>query len=1340
MPARVPEIPAKVNQVMQVDRHRLRTWWRNLHRTGQPNAKQLEQWQSHADKSAALCLLRQDRVPSINYPASLPVTSHRDELLRLLNTRQTIVVCGETGSGKSTQLPKICLEAGFGARGIIGHTQPRRLAARAVAARLAEELSTSVGDLVGFKIRFSDTTNPQTLVKVMTDGVLLAETQNDRFLDQYEVLIIDEAHERSLNIDFLLGYVRQLQGRRPDLKLIITSATIDPERFSNHFQDEQGPAPIVEVSGRTYPVEIRYQPPQELDDLGQPDETAQLSAIADAVDSLLIESHGDILVFLPTERDIRISAKHLRGHLTRGGWQQLEILPLYARLSQAEQNKIFQQSNSRRIVLATNVAESSLTVPGIHSVVDTGLARISRYAPRSKVRRLPIENISQASANQRSGRCGRLGPGICIRLYARTDYESRSAFTTPEIRRSDLASVLLQSKILKLGSLDSFPLLDPPTPESLRDAERTLKELTAIDDRGQLTKIGQQLGKLPVEPRVGRLLIEGHDRNCLSEIIVIAGALETQDVRLRPAGQQAEADQAHAQFKDPHSDFLSFIRLWEFHERLRADLGRSRLQKALSQKFLSFQAYREWHDTVRQLREILAEIGLRSSTKVLQLAPIEKVNQPEATERSGRERGQPAAKPIPRPPGYEPIHQALLSGMLSGLAYWKDRQEYQAAGGMAVYLWPGSGLFQRRPKWIMAAEFVETSKRYARTVAEIDPLWVERVAEKLLKHSYQDPHWSSKTGAAMVYQKSTLYGLPVVVGRRVPLSPIDQPLARQLMIEHGLVAGEWNCREKFYLHNQELLADMHELMQRTRHRDFIVDRFHLQNFYESRLPQAVTDLNSLKLWLRKATDQERETLLLRAEDLVEDDHPELLSVEDSYPNEFQVAGTRLPLTYHFEPGHVQDGVTVTVPQTALRQIGKEVLGWVVPGLLEEKVLYLIRSLPKHLRTSFVPAPDVARKLANQLLEKSRDQPFYETLCQLMSEFSGQRIRQGDFDEGKLPDHLRFNVRVIDPGGRELAVSRDVVALQKELSLPDMADREAQQLAADVAWENRVVTLHDLAQLPRQVLIRRAGIQIAAFPTLFQVGRHVEARLTDSKLDAEQRWPIGLCQLFCDKYQRSLRSQVSHLPQVEKAAVKLTHLLAGKDIHDELMRLIARLAFIESGTDFRDAVTMEATLLRSTQDISVATQEVASWLPRMAEQAFQLRLALEKMPAMWQEVTEDVQAQVTALVSNDFLQTVPWEWLAEYPRYFQAMQIRIGKLKTGGLPKDRSSRQELTAIRQRWQDLNSSPGSDLAKAEKLNNAKWLIEEWSVSIFAQQLGTKVAVSAKRIRAQLEEIDTL
>ncbi len=1347
-----PPPPPLIDQAMQVDRYALRKSWQRLQAKSTSKPAAVADWQARLDASIALRNARADSLPQLKFDPELPITAHREEIVNLIKTRQTIVVCGETGSGKSTQLPKLCLEAGLGVAAMIGHTQPRRLAARAVSSRLAEELDSRVGERVGFKIRFTDATQPQTLVKLMTDGVLLAETQSDRFLDQYDALIIDEAHERSLNIDFLLGYLRQLSGRRPDLKLIITSATIDPQRFAEHFADEWGPAPIVEVSGRTYPVEMRYQPTESLDPSGVDEQL--LSAMATACDELISTGPGDILLFLPTERDIRETHKHLRGHFTRTAGD-VEILPLYARLSQSEQNKIFAAHSKRRIVLSTNVAESSLTVPGIRYVIDTGLVRISRYAPRSKVQRLPVEGVSQASANQRAGRCGRLGPGICIRLYSQEDFATRSLYTTPEIRRSDLASVLLQSKTLRLGPLAEFPLLDPPSAESLRDAERSLRELGAIDEKSELTEIGRQLGRLPCEPRVGRMLLEAHEQNCVAEVVVIAAALETQDVRQRPAGLRPQADEAHAPFADPHSDFLSYLRLWDFYERLKSDLGRSRLQKALSQKFLSPQGFREWSDVVRQLKELLASVGIKTGGRRFHLPAID-LNQLAAPGQRRHQTGSKsqnavndeATQKLKRPEGYAPIHQSLLTGLLSGVAQRGDTYEYKAAGGLSVSLWPGSGLFSRKPKWVMAAEIVETSKRYARTVAEVDVEWIEQAAGSLLKNTYSDPHWSSKTGAAMVYRRATLYGLPIVSGQRVALAPIDRDAARDLLIEHGLVEGEWSCREAFYLHNQEMLADMHELVQRTRSREYILDRYHLAAFYIKRLPAEVHDLATLRSWLRKHQGQPVERgLWMQPADLLES-REQPIAVEESFPNVLKVGATELPLSYHFEPGHTADGVTLTVPQAALRQISEEALGWLVPGLLEEKILHLIRSLPKSLRTNFVPAPDAAKQLAGELAKQDRNQPFTTALCVLMSKHAGERIEGSHFAADKLPEHLRFLVRVVDDAGHELECSRDISELQASLAPPaaslgssrssTASGRTIATSSTDSDWTNRLVTPNDFAELPRQATVRRGGLVVAAFPALVPVNDQVEMRLADTEAEADQLTRKGLTRLLAIKHHRLLRSQVSHLPDFNSSCVKLGHVLNGHELSSQLQELLVRIGLIEGQPLIRTREEFEARNARAAGQISWATQELAMWLPKFAEQVHQVRLLLEKPPQPWREVFDDIRQQAQALLCTDFLRDTPWLWLAEYPRYFQAMRARIDKLKSGGVPKDAKLSVPIAAAWKNYLELtkNNGLGTEEFRA-KLEELRWLIEELRISVFAQQLGTKVIVSPKRVQSLIEEL---
>ena len=1359
------EVEKLLNQVLLRDRHRLRSLWLKL-KARQPIAEMPESarslaaqgyqdWLQQVEVSQAVCEERAASVPTVSFDSDLPITARREEIAQTLQQRQTLVLCGETGSGKSTQLPKILLQAGFARHGVIGHTQPRRLAARAVAARLAQELNRRIGEQVGFKIRFNDKTAPNTLVKLMTDGVLLAETQSDRFLEQYSAIIIDEAHERSLNIDFLLAYLKRLLPKRPDLKLIITSATIDPQKFADHFADDFGPAPIIEVQGRTYPVEILYRSGQDNDGTDRDGVTEEpttdgtpLPNLARAIDELCSLGPGDILVFLPTERDIRLAAKYLRGWLTGSGQRlSVDILPLYARLSEAEQNRIFEQHSQRRIVLATNVAESSLTVPGIHFVVDTGVARISRYAPRQRVQRLPIEPIAQASADQRAGRCGRLGPGVCIRLYSPEDYAARARFTTPEIRRSDLAAVLLQCAVLRLGALLELPLLDPPSPEAVRDGQRTLREIGALDENQRLTPIGQSLGKLPCDPRVGRMLLAAHEANVLSDVLVIAAALEAQDVRMRPAGKQTAADEAHQDFRDPLSDFLGLLRLWHFYEDLRSSLSRSRLGKALEQRYLSLQRFREWADIVRQLKEMLATAGYRVGAPHLPLPTLER--QPSVADRaSSREEknadGRQASAPsrlenrpsVPaKPEGYAAIHQALLTGLLSGVATASDNRQYQGTNGVSFALWPGSGLFGRQPKWVVTAEIIETTRRYGRIVAEIELAWIEHVAHALLKHSYSDPHWSRKAQAALVYRRSTLYGLPIVERRQTALAPIDRDLARQLMIRHALVQGESQCREKFLLHNQRVLQDLQSLAERARRRDWLVDPYILEQVYAQRLPEAVYDLSSLRKWLQTHQGSAAEQALwFKPEDCL--GQPLEPPAPESFPDQLVIGQTHLPLKYEFHPGDVADGITLTIPQGAIKQISEAALGWLVPGLLEEKLLHLIRALPKHLRRNFVPAPDVARKLAQELATQPKDIPFTTAVCTLMSRLAGEPIKPDDFDLQKLPDYLNFRIQVVNDAGKAIDSGRSLSEIQTRLGAQASPAAPPAVSELPALWNGRKTMVVDFEQMPESLMITRGGVKVAAFPTLVDVGDGVTLSLAETQTDALATAQQGWMRLFAIKFRRELTSQVNHLPGLEQACIQLAPLVPASALRDQLRDLIARVAFVEQQTALHTRLDFEARAACATRQISLATQDLAAWLPKLATHYHTLRLALETAPAPWREVADDIQSQIVQLTDRQFLKSVAWQDLREYPRYLQAAVMRWEKLRSGGIPKDRKLREPIERLSIRYRELVAKAGA-LSQSQGLQQARWLIEELRVSIFAQQLGTRHSVSVKRIDELLSSL---
>ncbi|MGE3777180.1 MAG: ATP-dependent RNA helicase HrpA, partial [Pirellulaceae bacterium] len=999
------------DQVMRIDSFRLRRLGQRIERArrdGRPSSRMEEQYEQQLATARELYERRVARRPQVTYDSELPITAHRDTILRAIDEHPVVVVCGETGSGKSTQLPKMCLELGRGVRGVIGHTQPRRIAARSVATRLAEELGSRVGESVGFKVRFSDTTGPNTYVKLMTDGMLLAETQGDRFLDQYDTLIVDEAHERSLNIDFLLGYVHRLLPRRPDFRLIITSATIDAARFSDHFRSASGPAPVISVEGRTYPVEVWYRPPPASDDDDEPD---RRRAVLDAIDELTrIEPHGDILVFLATEREILEVAKALRGRVTQSG-RPLEILPLYARLSVAEQQRVFAPHARRRVVLATNVAESSLTVPGIRYVVDEGTARISRYAARSKIQRLPIEPVSRASADQRKGRCGRLGPGICVRLYSEQDYLGLDAYTPPEIRRSNLAAVILQAESLRLGRLEDFPFLDPPQPHLIRDGYTTLYELGAVDAEQQLTEIGRALSRLPTDPRIGRILLGGIAEGCLRDILIIAAALEVQDPRERPADKQQAADEAHAQFADPDSDFLTYLRLWQFYHRLRDKLSRNKLHKACHQNFLSPTRMHEWLEVYRQLRQLVDE-HLPEARSQLAQPPIASAENPAATGDAQQSPALDRQHRRQREAFYGQIHRALLVGLLSNVALRTDVHEYTGAGNIKLQLWPGSATFLQKPKWIVAAELIETTRRYARCAAGIQPGWIEPLARHLVNRSYSEPYWDGKAGATMAQEKVTLFGLPVAARRSAPYGPVDPEYARELFIRHGLVGGDVPGSAPFLTHNRQLRAQTDRLTVKSRRTDLVVDDFALFAFYNKRVPADVYDWARLNRWRRHAEQQDARRLYMTVADMTA---AEELPRPEEFPDTLSIDHLQLPLEYRFEPGGDADGVTMVVPRAGLAQVPIQRLGWLVPGLLEQKVEAIIRALPKDLRRNLIPVPDTVRKVMDELAFDSGD--FMIRLAAILSRLAGENIPVELLNTDKLPAYLRMNIRVVDEAGR-----------------------------------------------------------------------------------------------------------------------------------------------------------------------------------------------------------------------------------------------------------------------------------------------------------------------------------
>ncbi len=1298
------EAKRAIPRAMASDRHRLRRQLRRFEQLrdgGQQSERGWQRWLSELQASIELLERRRQGVPAVSYDPELPITSRVGEIRDAIRDPRhpVLIVCGETGSGKSTQLPKICLEAGRGIERRIGHTQPRRIAARTVAARIADELQLPLGREVGYQVRFADSTQPETYIKLMTDGILLAETQGDRFLDQYDTLILDEAHERSLNIDFLLGYIQQLLPRRPDLQLIITSATIDADRFREHFRSPVTgePAPVIEVSGRMYPVELRYQPPEE--EAGD-DERELEQVIAQTVVELCGSGPGDILVFLPTERDILATAKVLRGRAAGGAGTAFEILPLYARLSAREQNRVFQTGSKRRVVLATNVAESSLTVPNIRFVIDAGTARIRHYSPRRKVQRLPIQAISQASADQRAGRCGRVGPGICVRLYSEEDFLARDRETLPEIRRTNLAAVILQTRALQLGELEDFPFLDPPRPEAVREGYRTLYELGALDQRRRLTPRGRLLARLPVDPRIGRMILAAADLGCLHELLVLAAVLEIQDPRERPQDKQQAADEAHAQFAHPDSDFLALLNLWTFYHQLRGTLSRNQLRKACRQNFLSYNRLREWLDMYRQLKQWSEEAGLRTAA---------------------------ATGSLDDPQRYAAIHQALLSGMLANVAQRGEGYEYVGAGGTRYHLWPGSGVFASKPAWIVAAELIETSRTFARTAARVDPRWIEPLAEHLVKRTYSDPHWSRRAGAAMAYERVTLFGLTLVSRRRVPYGPIDPAAARELLIREGLLDGQTRLRARFLKHNRALLEELDQWATRSRRSELFVGQQWQFDFYDQRLPAEAVDVASLERWLRSAPAAAKAALEMQREQLWGSSEPGAADV--AFPERLDCGPTRLPLEYRFEPGEEQDGVTLVVPQAALNQVDAGQLGWLVPGLLEEKVLALIRSLPKSLRRNLVPAPDTARQVVRQL--RFGEGTFLATVARSLGQIGGQPVAPADFQLEKIPPHLHMNVRVVDEQGKTLSASRDVEQLQHELQ--EQVSASFAQIH-DRRWHRDGLVAWEWEELPARVAYHHGGLELLGYPMLVDRGPDVSLRLAETPEQAASQTRGGLRRLISLSENRELRAQVAWLPGLEQWKLQASGVIGARDLEQQLAQRLADRAFLDGHPPPRTADEFQEMLQRGRKRIAGAVQDLTPRMRNLWEACHQARLALEQpIPARSHYAVDDMRDQLAELTRSDFLVETPWSWLEQYPRYFQAICQRLEKLKAGGQTRDRQGYDTLRPFLERWRQREAERPEGRSHHPAAEEFRWMLEEFRVSLFAQQLGTAISVSAPRLEKQ-------
>ncbi|WP_150250518.1 ATP-dependent RNA helicase HrpA [Nocardiopsis deserti] len=1296
---------SRLRDLMPSDRHRLRRRIDGLAKIGDERRRASVAAQISGDVDEALLRvnLRRESVPELNYPESLPVSSRREDIAEAIRDNQVVIVAGETGSGKTTQLPKICLELGRGVMGTIGHTQPRRLAARTVAERIAEEIGTPLGETVGYKVRFTDSSSDSTLVKLMTDGILLAEIQHDRMLRQYDTLIIDEAHERSLNVDFLLGYLKQLLPRRPDLKVVITSATIDPERFSRHFDD----APIVEVSGRTYPVEVRYRPiseeildPEEKNPGGGTDRD-QTQAILDAVDELGREAPGDVLVFLSGEREIRDTAEALEKKKLPG----TEVLPLYARLSTSEQRRVWSSHSGRRIVLATNVAETSLTVPGIKYVIDPGTARISRYSHRTKVQRLPIEAVSQASANQRKGRCGRVSEGICIRLYSEEDFLSRPEYTDPEILRTNLASVILQMAALGLGDVAAFPFVDGPDHRQIKDGVNLLNELGALhpDESGgkrRLTPTGRRLAQLPIDPRLGRMVLEAEERDVLGEVLVITAALSIQDPRERPTDKQQQAQQAHARFTDKESDFLAYLNLWNHLREKQQELSGNQFRRMCREEYLNYLRVREWQDIHGQLRQVLRSMG---------------VEVPRPREEAADPRG---------------VHMSLLAGLLSHVGL-KDPEKHEYLGGRGARfaVFPGSALFKKQPRYVMVAELVETSKLWGRMVARIEPEWAEELAGDIVKRSYSEPHWERKRGAVMAFERVTLYGVPIVVQRKVSYGRIDPELSRELFIRRALVEGDWETRHHFFHDNRKLLDEVEDLEHRARRRDIVVDDETLFQFYDARLPDSVVSAAHFDSWWKKTRRTEPELLDFTREELINEGAGSIS--EDDYPDVWRQGEFTFPLSYQFEPGSDSDGVTARVPVKFLNQVEDTGFDWQIPGLRAELVTALIRSLPKPLRRNFVPVPDNAARALTGLTPY--EEPLTAALADELTRMAGERIAPGDFQLDRVPDHLRITFRAVDDRGRTLAESKDLEKLRAKLKprLREAISAEAKGV------EKKGLTSWDFGPLEQTLERKALGPKVKGYPALVDEGDSVAIRIFDTRPEQRAAMWAGTRRLL-------LLTVPSVANVVSKGLNNPDKLALADNPHGSIRRMLddAETAAVDhllareggpvwNGQDFaRLADRVRADLGDTLAEILDRSARVLV-LWRKVSKKVKGTTSLAVLPSL-----NDVQGQLGDLVGEGFVTRTGLVRLDDLHRYLRGVEYRLNKLPENPR-RDQVNMSKVEQMRQAVAKLRGSLPPGRAADPDVAELRWMLEEYRVSLFAQELRTAYPVSDKRILKAVEAV---
>ena len=1337
-----------LDQALFADRHRLRRQLHELRK--QPDEAKLAQWLERFQASAAKVEARRQSVPRIRYDDSLPIAAKRDEIKAALEKHQVLVIAGETGSGKTTQLPKICLEIGRGVHGLIGHTQPRRLAARSVATRVAEEIGTPLGELVGYQVRFEDQSKDSSLIKLMTDGILLAETQHDRFLEKYDTIIVDEAHERSLNVDFLLGFLKTLLPRRPDLKVIITSATIDLERFSQHFDG----APIVEVSGRTYPVETWYRPlAAEIDEDGNrvEDDLTVDQGILAALDEIAAHEQnvgqrpGDVLVFLPGEREIRDAAEVLR----KANLRFTEVLPLYARLTPAEQQKIFQPRPGRKIVLATNVAETSLTVPGIRYVIDSGTARISRYSYRAKVQRLPIEAVSQASANQRKGRCGRVEPGICIRLYSEEDFLGRPAFTDPEILRTNLAAVILQMLHLRLGDIQDFPFIEPPDGKAISDGFNLLQELSAVNRESQLTPLGRQVARLPVDPRLGRMLLEGAVQGSLAEVLIVASALSVQDVRERPADRQQAADQAHAQWKDPDSDFAALINLWRGFEEKRQELGSNPLRSWCRKNFLNYLRLREWRDAHRQLTLIARELKLYDNAQNRRSQPAgeppverqddrgagagqialtkdKKVNVKLAQQAEASEAAQKAK-------GYAAVHKAILAGLLSQVGNKTEEGDFLGARQRRFWVHPSSVIGRKKPNWLMAAELVETTKLFARMVAKIEPDWIEPLAGHLIKKNHFEPHWEKKRGQVVAYEQVTLYGM-IVVGRRpVHYGPIDPPAARELFIREGLVRGEMHSRARALGANRELLERLDELEAKARRRDILADEETLFNYYDARLPADIYQTASFESWYKRESAKDPQLLIMREEDVLAREASEVTAAQ--YPDYLRIGELQLPLEYHFEPNHPRDGVTLRVPAPLLPQLRSERLDWLVPGLLETKAVALVRNLPKALRKNFVPVPDFVGAALARIAFAEGSLP--EALGRELLRMTGARVSDEAWAEAAagLENHLKMNVEVVDARGKFLGEGRDLAELTARFAEASQAALAPPQQKA----EQKPVEAKGFAQVAEKAQAKMAGLSMTVYPALVEEAGVVKEGRFPTQAEADWQHRRALQRLLLQQLAEPAKYLRNKLPGLTELGLLYRDMGKVDGLVEDILLASLDSCILDGEAQLpRDGAALASLAARKRGDWAAHAERLARLTLEILKHWHGLQKRFKGKIDLAQAVAlNDIKAQLGRLVYPGFVRETPAEWLREYPRYLKAIEQRFEKIGAQ-LQRDRVWAGELTGYWEQYQARLNKHLQEGKRDAELALYRWMLEEYRVSLWAQQLGTRMAVSDKRLNKQWSQVE--